>query len=151
MDNPIIQAESNYYYHGLTLEIPLPSSLSTLRNVTLLKLVHSDFPDSSLRRCAGSRKPEIPPLLAFLCLEEPDGLWNLEILSALHPPGQSWKPEAGNWRKSSQPQNGQAQMLAGSWKLEIPLRSGSRRRKLETGNSTPDILNEISQIKSSAV
>ena len=122
MDNPIIQAESNYYYHGLTLEIPLPSSLSTLRNVTLLKLVHSDVPNSSPSGGAlkaGNRK--FPHPVCCVCLEEPDGLWNLEILSALHPPGQSWKPEAGNWKFPP----------TSEWP------GANAHRKLETGNSSP--------------
>ena len=110
MINPVFRSEFNY---SLTPEFPLPLSFS--------KLIHFDFPNSSLRRGAGSWKPEIPPSLPFLCLDEPGGLRNLEILSALHPPGQSWKPEAGNWKFPP----------TSEWP------GANARRKLEARNSSP--------------
>ena len=56
----------------------------------------------------------------------------------------SWKLETGN---CPQPRNGQVQLPAGSWKLEIALRSGSQRRKLEAGNWKADLRYEINYKK----
>jgi hypothetical protein len=87
------------------------------------------FPTHPLRRGSGTRKLEIAPPLAFLPLDKPGGLWKLET---------------GN---CPQPRNGQVQLPAGSWKLEIALRSGSQRRKLEAGNWKADLRYEINYKK----
>lgn len=116
MDNPIIQAEINY---SLTLEIPLPLSLSGILPSSNLYNLFFPTPPSGGALEAGNRK--FPHPLLFYSLDEPGGLRNLEILSALHPSGQSWKPETGNWKLPP----------TSEWP------DANARRKLEAGNSSP--------------
>ena len=128
MVNPVFRVEFNYSF---TPEISLPLSLSGISpSSNLYTLI---FPNSSFQRVPGSWKPEIPPPLAFLPLEEPDGLWNLEsplcfTSTRLKLEGGSWKlentPDPGTARRKCSPEAGSRKYLsgltpdAGTWKLE---------------------------------
>ena len=146
MVNPGFRVEINY---SPTPEIPLPLSLSGIcpfTNLYTLRVSNSSPPEGVWNPEAGNCPTPCfsTPGQAGRTLEA----GNCPLFLIYRAEAGSWKLEAGN---CPLPRNGQVQLPAGSWKLEIALRSGSQRRKLEAGNWTADLRYEINHKKQSCI